>query len=405
MAFLDRERLARFMARDELDAMVVVTGHNFHYATGYQAYFLAPGRQLGRVLAVVPADPGLELAVIGSQFEAAAMRAGCEVADQRYYPTWVGTLDFAEMQAGTATLTELPVQYDLGYNYRLVADVLRDRGLRRPRLGVELAHLNQQAYALLIRENPDAAVRDSERTWADVRTHKTPAEIELIRQGVFLAEAGIRNVVDRDVRGLTAGQLRLLYVKGVVDAALGPPGVPDYQLGGITNVSFGPDPSPKMAAGTRGIADGDVLKFDVGAIVAGYGSDLGRNFMVGPTPDAVRRVQDAMLAGLRDAVAAIRPGARFCDVYAAGMAEVRRHDMPYYSRGHIGHTIGAMGGGEESPFIGPNETRELEPGMVLAVEVPAYVRGLGAFQNEHDLVVTDTGVEILDTLPIELLEI
>lgn len=405
MTFLDRRRLQQLMQRDRLDVMVVVTGHNFHFASGYQSYWLQPGRPVGRTVAIVPADPGLHLAVVCGDFEASIARAHCEIADQRWYPTWHGTLDLAEIQAGTISHRDLPVQFDRGINYRVVADVLRDRGLSRARIGVELAHLSQQAYTLLCRENAEASVHDSEGTWADVRAIKTPAEVELIRQAVALAEAGISSVVGPAVRGLTLGEIRLQFVKGVLDAALARPTVQGYQLGGITNLSFGPRTGPSFTPSPETIKDGDLLKFDVGAIVSGYGSDLGRTFSVGRASGLVRRIQDALLAGLDAAVSVIRPGVRLCDVYAAGMAAVRSSGVPYYSRGHLGHTIGAMGGAEEPPFISPGETRVVEPGMVLAVEVPAYIEGLGSFQNEHNLVVNETGFELLDALPVKLGEL
>ncbi len=40
--------------------------------------------------------------------------------------------------------------------------------------------------------------------------------------------------------------------------------------------------------------------------------------------------------------------------------------------------------------------------MVLAIEMPYYVYGVGAFQLERMGVVTGTGFELVDQLPFEL---
>jgi Xaa-Pro aminopeptidase len=40
--------------------------------------------------------------------------------------------------------------------------------------------------------------------------------------------------------------------------------------------------------------------------------------------------------------------------------------------------------------------------MVMAFERPYYVRGLGGFQFEDNYVVTETGIEIFNSLPTRL---
>jgi Xaa-Pro aminopeptidase len=60
---------------------------------------------------------------------------------------------------------------------------------------------------------------------------------------------------------------------------------------------------------------------------------------------------------------------------------------------------------EEPPFVSGTETRPLCPGMVLAVETPFYVDGVGMLQIEDMCLITDEGCEILGGLPRELQEV
>jgi Xaa-Pro aminopeptidase len=63
-----------------------------------------------------------------------------------------------------------------------------------------------------------------------------------------------------------------------------------------------------------------------------------------------------------------------------------------------------LGMGEMPPFIAPKETRPLEPGMVMALETPLYMRGLGGFQIEECFIVTETGYDVMTSLPRDFLQ-
>ncbi|ESZ00221.1 hypothetical protein X737_39055 [Mesorhizobium sp. L48C026A00] len=78
----------------------------------------------------------------------------------------------------------------------------------------------------------------------------------------------------------------------------------------------------------------------------------------------------------------------------------RGFDM--YCRGHFGHGLGASVFVEEWPFIAADEPTEIEPGMVLAYELPWYIRGLGAFMLEDQFIVGAQSVDACWTLPREL---
>ncbi len=92
-------------------------------------------------------------------------------------------------------------------------------------------------------------------------------------------------------------------------------------------------------------------------------------------------------------------------MYQAATEEVRSHGFPNYSRGHFGHSIGLDSFVEEPPFISAEEHTELQPGMVLCLEVPYYAESLGSFQLEDMLVITQDGCEIFNTSPYDLIEL
>ena len=155
------------------------------------------------------------------------------------------------------------------------------------------------------------------------------------------------------------------------------------------------------AAGPATISTGQTVKLDMEVDVGGYHSDVGRTFALEPTAD-----QRFVYAALRDALAAaqevVKPGAPCREVYQAGIEAMRAAGFAGYSRGHLGHGVGLAPNYEELPFLAAEEARPLVPGMVISLELPYYLYGVGLFQLERMLLVTADGHEALDLLPFEL---
>jgi len=143
----------------------------------------------------------------------------------------------------------------------------------------------------------------------------------------------------------------------------------------------------------RVLEEGDMLIVDSGCQIDGYFCDFNRNFVFGPSDAEVievhTRLQEAMEAGLR----AIRPGARFNDIYAA-MASSLGIEADE-GVGRMGHSVGLQL--TEWPSIHPGEATPLEEGMVLSVEPSmALPSGAGRFVViEEVIAVTDSGYRLL----------
>jgi Xaa-Pro aminopeptidase len=133
-------------------------------------------------------------------------------------------------------------------------------------------------------------------------------------------------------------------------------------------------------------------------------SDIGRTYSYGRASDLARHIETALLAGFEAGRAELRPGRRFSDVFHAAQNAVRVNGIPSYTRGHLGHSIGSIYI-EEWPFISATEHRVLEPGMVIAYELPYYANGVGGFQNEDNVVITADGHESFNALPMAFVEI
>ena len=76
-----------------------------------------------------------------------------------------------------------------------------------------------------------------------------------------------------------------------------------------------------------------------------------------------------------------------------------------YGRGHFGHGVGASIWSEEWPFISADATAVAEPGMVLAFETPYYIKGLGGFIIEDQILITESSTEVMAASSCDLIEV
>ncbi len=173
-----------------------------------------------------------------------------------------------------------------------------------------------------------------------------------------------------------------------------------------TIVASGPNSAhPHAHPGDRRLSGGDLVVLDFGGVLDGYCVDLTRMAAVGRPGDeaagifrAVRKAQqaalDVMCAGV--ATSAVDGAARqVLDAEGFGAAFVHG----------TGHGLGLEV--HEAPRLSrlsPPDER-LRAGMVCTVEPGAYVPGVGGARLEDDVLVTDTGIEVLTAGPRDLLTV
>ena len=98
------------------------------------------------------------------------------------------------------------------------------------------------------------------------------------------------------------------------------------------------------------------------------------------------------------------PGAALREVYRKVSQTMWDQGFTTYGRGHFGHGVGASIWSEEWPFVSADATALAEPGMVLAFETPYYIRGLGGFIIEDQILITASGIDVMAASPRDLIE-
>ena len=151
------------------------------------------------------------------------------------------------------------------------------------------------------------------------------------------------------------------------------------------------------------VAANTTVVIDAGCFVEGYTSDCTRTFATGDLPDDLARAYEVCAQAQRDALAAVRSGARGSDVDAVSRTPIEAAGWgDRYGHG-LGHGVGLLV--HEAPTLRPESEDVLEPGNVVTVEPGIYLEGEGGVRIEDLVVVTEDGCEILTGFTKELVTV
>ena len=140
------------------------------------------------------------------------------------------------------------------------------------------------------------------------------------------------------------------------------------------------------------LANGQWLRLGISGVLDGYYFDVSRSRSIGPASRLQVDAFEAAIAAVEAGIAALRPGVTAGEVARAGLA--KQESLGFTLKGvfsGLGHGIGL---GWDSPWLVPQETMKLVPGMVLNFERTLTKDGyLGDF--EETVLLTEHGVERL----------
>jgi Xaa-Pro aminopeptidase len=165
-----------------------------------------------------------------------------------------------------------------------------------------------------------------------------------------------------------------------------------------TIVAAGPNGAlPHARPSSRRLAADEAVTLDFGGVYDGYSVDLTRTVELGSPSAAWRRLEAAVVEAHAAAIEAVRPGIPASHVDSAARDVLTAHGLGEAFGHATGHGLGLEV--HEEPRIARKTEGHpdvvLEPGMVFTIEPGAYVEGIGGVRLEDDVLVTETGVEVL----------
>ena len=160
---------------------------------------------------------------------------------------------------------------------------------------------------------------------------------------------------------------------------------------------------PHATPSDRIISVGDALTLDFGCLYNHYVSDMTRTIYAGHVSDKEREIYETVLKANQALISEAKAGLGFREfdkiprdiIEAAGYGQ-------YFTHG-IGHGIGLDI--HEEPYFSQTSKEVIKAGMVLTDEPGIYIEGLSGVRIEDDLLITESGCEVLTLAPKELIVI
>ena len=147
----------------------------------------------------------------------------------------------------------------------------------------------------------------------------------------------------------------------------------------------------------RPIREGEFVLMDFGARVDGYHSDITRTLLLGTPDDRRQQVYDIVLEAQRRAIEAIRPGRQGSQVDAVARSYITEQGYGEYFGHGLGHGLGLEV--HDGRILTKTSEIVLRPGMIVTVEPGIYIPGWGGVRIEDDVLVTESGCEVLTSAP------
>ena len=380
-------RIKELLCEKGLDGAIVSSPENFHYVTGFGGHQHTVSRQPGFTLAVMRADDKVPTHLTTMDFKAATFRikaAGLNfVVDP--YDTWVGLKTWDEIANGAV----VPDKTAMESSMDKLIQFMKACDLANKKVGIELDYLPVPYYKSLTEKFPEAEFVDISDLFVYARSVKQPDEIEMFRKLCRIADHGFTEVSKIAKIGVSERELVQCFREDVIKSGFCAPS-------SWSMFSTGPSSARLTLPGDGVVKDGDVVKFDAGvnAEFDFYTTDTSRAWIIGNGDPALLKLKDRLYEGQRRMIAAAKPGLPINELYHTAYDYVKEM-FPCYRRGHQGHSISMGPATAEAPYINASETRPLEAGMILAMEVPCYIDGVNGFNIEDMVLITEDGCEVL----------
>lgn len=370
-------KLIKQMDKHGMDAVILTSDENTYYFSGFKSIVWASKVSTPGVL-VITKDGDMMISTSKGGVETAKITSCVE--DFRYYGKDSVYSNYAKS----------------------ITSILIEKGLSAGRIGFEIGvghkmHMNYKDTKELFLELSNAEIVDaSDALWA-VRSIKSALEIERIRK-----------CCDINIKGIEKG-LKSVY-EGMTELELYRTIVQEYfRLGAESTLPLGIRAGKERYSqgncppSDRPIGKGDIILVDGGPTYKGYYSDIIREAVIGKPTDYQLEMFNVAREACYIGIENIKPGrpiSEICKVVDDYMDSSKFAKINVY-KNWCGHSIGV--GVHELPMLDSLTNTILEPGMVFAIEPYIYEEGVGSLGIEENVLVTETGCEILTPSNSELM--
>lgn len=273
-----------------------------------------------------------------------------------------------------------------------IVEIMKELGMDSGKVGFELGYeqrmdMSFRDYEAVKASLPDTDFVDASDLIWRLRMIKLPFEIECMRESNRITSRAFDRCYREIHEGMTEKEVAQKFVAILAEEG--------SELPGFVIVISGPGNYDRISARPtdKKLHRGDFVWIDAGANYKGYFADFCRAGVVGGGTAEQRRLQSVVHEATLKACQAVASGVAMEDLYNICAQEFLAHQLPWsFECGRAGHGIGLQL--TEPPSVAKCDRTLLQPGMVITLE-PGHVNELGCFDVEENILVTETGYEIL----------
>ena len=361
------------MKNAKLDALLVHSPENITYLTGYET----PGYYGYHCLVIVR---GEQPVLVGRRIEILT-----NVAEF----SWLTKTVIVEDHHAPADVT---------------ADVIEKLGMGRRKIGVE-----KSAWFFPVNEYEHLQSRLSRARLVDgsglieaARLVKSDPEVEMIRSAVVIADKAALAGIRATKAGVSEDRIAAAVYKKWCEEGAEYTGLPNFIASGRRSA---------LCHSTwrgRKLSANDHCIFELAASKNRYAGAVFRAATVGRVKPKIRRLSEASIEALLAVVDAMRPGAVAEQVDKVGRDIIKRAGFGKYHHHRLGYSIGLNQppdwGEGQIMSIRRGEQRQLETNMTFHLVPGCLITGELGLVNSATVRVTETGCEMLNTIPLKLFE-
>jgi Xaa-Pro aminopeptidase len=402
----DAERLRRFMAEDGIDALIVSRPANVFYLSNHWPQLDRMGFD-GSGIALFSADPGAPIALVMHAFLYYYTHAPeTRFTDRLVFPYTQPTdgdagVDGEPAAAPARTMRVVdesrltPLDRHRAAMFQQTRPPSADaswaliKAVKAMQLAGRTVGIDDPALEAALRlRGFEGTVRPAENTIRKARLAKSPTELRLMRMAAQNNVAAAMAAAGRARELGTGRRLRAdFYAEAARRGNLGHFMV----IGGTSSEALDQE-----------FADGMSVSIDCVSTCRFYHGDFGRTIFFGEPAAPVKQAATAIATAWQEIREQLRPGMRFADIPRIGRDSLKRQGVDL-SVSFTPHSVGLFHTDHPQPSLiaprGP-DALVLEENMILSVDCPVFLAGMGGTAHLEDLMhIRDGRAEPLHDVP------
>ncbi|HGA2452318.1 TPA: M24 family metallopeptidase [Streptococcus agalactiae] len=273
-----------------------------------------------------------------------------------------------------------------------ILKIIRDDALMA--IGFE-TDISYHMYKHMVEVFEDYRLIEAPSVVEKLRMIKDATELAIIRQACRISDQAFLDVLDF----IKPDRTTELQVANFLDFRMRELGATGPSFDFIVASGYR-SAMPHGVASQKTIQSGEALTLDFGCYYQHYVSDMTRTIHIGHVTDQEREIYDIVLKSNQAIIDNVKSGMKRCDYDYLARQVIENSGYGNHFTHGIGHGMGLDV--HEIPYFGKSEG-VIASGMVVTDEPGIYLDNKYGVRIEDDLLITETGCEVLTSAPKELI--